>query len=49
MPNLLVSIAKSTIAFHKIGLVSSKGHLAFLRGIAQSIFVDRKPLATQAL
>jgi hypothetical protein len=48
MPNLLASIAKLTIALHKTSLVSSKGHLAFVGGIAQSLFVKRKPLSTQA-
>ena len=49
MPNLLASIAKPTVALHKTSLVSHKGRLAFLGGIAQSLFVERKPLATQAL
>jgi hypothetical protein len=49
MPNLLASIAKPTIALHKARLWSSKGHLAFLGGIAQSLFIKREPLATQAL
>ena len=34
MPNLLASIAKPTIALHKTSLVSDKGCLVFLRGIA---------------
>ena len=49
MPNLLASIAKLTIVLHKTSLVRSKVRLAFLGGIAHSLFVDRKPLATQAL
>ena len=34
MPNLLAFIAKLTIALHKTSLVSHKGCLAFLEGIA---------------
>jgi hypothetical protein len=34
MPNLLASIAKSTIALHKASFGSDKGLLAFLAGIA---------------
>ena len=49
MPNLLASIAKPTIALYEVRLWSSKGRLAFLRGIAQSLFVKREPSATQAL
>jgi hypothetical protein len=49
MPNLLASIAKPTIVLYKTSLVRSKGYLAFLGGIAQSLFVERKSLATQAL
>jgi hypothetical protein len=49
MNNLFASIAKLTIALHKAWLWSSKGHLAFLVGIAQSLFIKREPLATQAL
>jgi hypothetical protein len=46
--NLLATSAKTTIVLHKISLVRSKGHLAFLRNIAQSLFIERCPLATQA-
>jgi hypothetical protein len=49
MPNLLASIAKLTITLHKANFVSCEGRLAFLGGIAQSLLVERKPLATQAL
>ena len=49
MPYLLASNAKPTIALHKASFGSSKGRLAFLGGIAQSLFVKREPLATQAL
>ena len=48
MTNLLATSAKSTIVLHKISLVRSKGHLAFLRDIAQSLFIERSFLATQA-
>jgi hypothetical protein len=48
VPNLLTSIAKPTIALHKARLWSSKGRLAFLGSIAQSLFVKRESLATQA-
>jgi hypothetical protein len=49
MPNLLASIAKSTIALHEANFVSCKDLLAFLGVIAQSLLIERKPLATQAL
>ena len=49
MTNLLATSAKPTIVLHKTCLVRSKDRLAFLGGIAQSLFVERKPLATQAL
>ena len=49
MPNLLASIAKPTIALHKASFGSNKGCLAFLGGIAESLFVERKSLATQTL
>jgi len=48
MTNLLATSAKSTIVIHKTSLVRSKGHLVFLGGIAQSLFVERCSLATQA-
>jgi hypothetical protein len=49
VPSLLASIAKPTIALHKVRLVGYKGRLAFLGGIAQSLFVEKKFLAAQAL
>ena len=49
MPNLLASIAKSTIASHKGSFEGCNGCLAFLGALAQSLFIERKPLATQAL
>ena len=48
MTNLLATSAKPTIVLHKTCLVRSKGRLAFLGGIAQSLFVERSSLATQA-
>ena len=48
MPNLLASIVKLTIVLHQTILVRSKGRLAFLGGIAQSLFVERSSLAIQA-
>ena len=41
MTNLLATSAKLTIVLHKIDLVRRKGRLAFLRGIAQSLFIER--------
>jgi hypothetical protein len=41
MTNLLVTSAKPTIVLHKTSLVRSKGHLAFLGVIAQSLFVEK--------
>ena len=49
MTNLLATSAKLTIVLHKTSLVRSEGRFAFLGGIAQSLFVERKSLATQAL
>jgi hypothetical protein len=49
VPNLLASIVKPTIALHKASFGSSKGRLAFLGVIAESLFVKGEPLATQAL
>ena len=48
MTNLLATSAKPTIVLHKTSLVRSKGRLAFLGGIAQSLFVERRSLAIQA-
>ena len=48
MTNLLVTSAKLTIVLHKTSLMRSKGRLAFLGGIAQSLFLERSSLATQA-
>ena len=48
MTNLLATSAKPTIVLHKTSLVRSKGRLAFLGDIAQSLFVERSSLATQA-
>ena len=46
--DLLATSAKPTIVLHKTSLVRSKGRLAFLRGIAQSLFVERSSLVNQA-
>jgi hypothetical protein len=46
--NLLAHFAIATIVLHKMSLVRSKSGLAFLRVIAQSLFVERSSLATQA-
>jgi hypothetical protein len=46
--NLLATFAIATIVLHKTSLVRSKSSLAFLGGIAQSLFVERSSLATQA-
>jgi hypothetical protein len=46
--NLLVDFAIPTIVPHKTSFVISKGSLAFLGDIAQSLFVERCPLAIQA-
>ena len=46
--NLLVTIAIPAIVLHKTSLVRNKGGLAFLGVIAQSLFVERYSLATQA-
>ena len=48
MTNLLATSAKPTIVLHKTSLMRSKDHFAFLEGIAQSLFVERSSLATQA-
>jgi hypothetical protein len=48
MTNLLAISAKPTIVLYKTSLVRSKGRLAFLGGIAQSLFVERSSLATLA-
>ena len=48
MTNLLATSAKPTIILHKTSLVRSKCRLAFLGGIAQTLFVERSSLATQA-
>jgi hypothetical protein len=45
--NLLATFAIPTIVPHKTIFVISKGGLTFLRDIAQSLFVERCPLATQ--
>jgi hypothetical protein len=34
VPNLFIFVAKPTIALHKASLMSDKGHLAILGGIA---------------
>jgi hypothetical protein len=47
--NLLATRAKSIIYPHKTSLMSDKSCLAILGGIAQFPFVERKPLATQAI
>jgi hypothetical protein len=44
--NLLVTIAIPAIVLHKTSLVRSKGGLALLGDIAQSLFVERCSLAT---
>ena len=49
MPNLLASIANDTITLHISGFVRSKGCLAFIGGINQCLFIEKKPLVTQAL
>ena len=46
--NLLATSAKPTIVLHKTCLGRSKGRLAFLGGIAQSLFVEKNSLAAQA-
>jgi hypothetical protein len=46
--NLLVTFAIATIILHKMSLVRSKSGLAFLEVIAQSLFIERCPLATPA-
>jgi hypothetical protein len=48
MTHLFATKAKPTIVLQKTSLVRSKGRLAFLGGIAQSLFVERSSLATQA-
>jgi hypothetical protein len=48
MTNLLATIVILAIVLHKTSLVRSKDGLAFLGGIAQSLFVERSSLATQA-
>jgi hypothetical protein len=48
MTNLLTTSAIPTIVLHKTSLVRSKDGLAFLGDIAQSLFVERCSLATQA-
>ena len=48
MTNLLATFAILAIVPHKMSFVTSKGGLAFLGDIAQSLFVERCPLATQA-
>jgi hypothetical protein len=45
--NLLATFTIPIIVPHKISFVISKGGLAFLRDIAQSLFIERCPLATQ--
>jgi hypothetical protein len=46
--NLLAISAKPIFVLHKISLMRRKGHIAFLGGIAQSLFVERRcSLATQ--
>jgi hypothetical protein len=46
--NLLTSLVIPAISPHKTSFVISKGSLASLGDIAQSLFVERCPLATQA-
>jgi hypothetical protein len=46
--NLLATFAIATIVLHKTSFVRSKSGLAFLGVIAQSLFVERSSLATQA-
>jgi hypothetical protein len=46
--NLLATIAIPAIVLHKTNLMRSKDNLAFLGGIAQSLFIERCSLATQA-
>jgi predicted secreted protein len=46
--NLLATFARATIVLYKTSLVRSKSSLAFLEVIAQSLFVERSSLATQA-
>jgi hypothetical protein len=48
MTNLLANLAIPAIIPHKTSFVISKGDLAFLGDIAQSLFVEICPLATQA-
>jgi hypothetical protein len=49
MPNLFASIVKPTNVLHKTSPVRRKDRLALLGGIAQFLFVKRKPLAIPAL
>ena len=44
MTNLFATSAKPTIVLHKTSLIRSKCRLAFLGGIAQSLFVERSLL-----
>jgi hypothetical protein len=46
--NLLATFAILAIVPHKTSFMTSKGGLAFLGDIAQSLVVERCPLATQA-
>ena len=46
--NLFATSAKPTIVLYKTCLVRSEGRLAFLGGIAQSLFIERSSLATQS-
>jgi hypothetical protein len=46
--NLLATFAIPAIVPHKTSFVISKDGLIFLGDIAQSLFVERCPLATQA-
>jgi hypothetical protein len=43
---LLATSAIPVIVLHKTNFVRSKGGLAFLRGVAQFLFVERCSLAT---
>jgi len=45
---MLASFAIPAIVLHKTIFVRSKGGLAFLGVIAQSLFIERSSLATQA-
>jgi hypothetical protein len=48
MTNLLATFAILAIVSHKTSFVISKGGLVVLEDIAQSLFIERCPLDTQA-